>query len=59
MEFERNVLILRLFCAIFLTLIGGAFLVFDAVTTARVVGAVFAGMGLTALYLVWLGRKSQ
>ena len=59
MNFGESVLVVRLFSAIFLTLIGGIFIFANAVTTERFVGALFAGIGLTALYLVWLGSRSR
>jgi hypothetical protein len=59
MTIADSILLVRLFSAIFLVLVGGLFMLSDAVTMSRFLGAIFASIGLTALYLVWLGGRSR
>mgnify|MGYP005831220473 CR=1 FL=1 len=55
----RLLLILRLFSAVFLTLLGASLLFANVFDMQRVLGAVLSSIGLTALILVWLGARER
>jgi hypothetical protein len=59
MSFAESILILRLFSAIFLVLLGATFMFTNEASVVRFMGAFLASIGLTALYLVWLGARSR
>ena len=59
MEVIRYMLILRLFSAFFLALIGVLLMCTNNVNTERILGVVLAAMGLTGLGMVWLGTKTR
>jgi hypothetical protein len=57
MSFAESVLILRLFSAIFLVLLGATFMFTNEASMVRFMGAFLSAIGLTALYIVWLGGR--
>lgn len=55
----QTLLILRLFSAVFLTLVGVVVIVSQNLSTTRFLGAIIASIGLTALAMVWLGARTR
>jgi hypothetical protein len=52
-------LILRLFSAVFLTLVGVVMIFVQDLSMSRLLGAFIASIGLTALNMVWLGSRTR
>jgi hypothetical protein len=55
----RILLILRLFSAVFLAFLGAGMLFANVFDMQRLLGAVTASIGVTALIMVWLGSRTR